>query len=180
MPALIALLGGKAAAEARLDTFFFGKPKIVGNAPPDVTGLIGTYAQGNEPSHHIPYIYNYVGKPEKCAALCKRICQTFYTDKKDGIIGNDDCGHMSAWYIWNAMGMYPLDPVGGTFQLACPLYRKLDWTLSNGKIVSIEHKKGKNAKPIWSWNGKPITNYEVTRAELLQGGKLLCISSLAP
>ncbi len=178
MPKLIELLGGPKATEARLDTFFFGKTRITGNAPPDVSGLIGTYAHGNEPSQHIAYLYNLIGKPEKAAKIIRKICNEFYTDKTDGIIGNDDCGQMSAWYILNAMGFYPMNPVGGTFNLASPLFKKITWNLPNGKTVTVIHNKAKNQKPTWKWNGKAITNYEITRAMLLQGGTLECNSSL--
>jgi len=178
MPKLVELLGGAKATETRLDTFFFGKTRITGNAPPDVTGLMGTYAHGNEPSQHIAYLYNLIGKPEKCAQICRKVCDEFYTDKPDGIIGNDDCGQMSAWYIWNAIGMYPMNPVGGELELACPLFKELTWKLPNGKTLVVKHLKGKNAKPKWAFNSKAITNYKIQRNQLLEGGVLECVSSL--
>jgi len=177
---LIELLGGTKAAEARLDTFFFGKTRITGNAPPDVSGIMGTYAHGNEPSQHVAYLYNLVGRPDKCAMICNKVCHEFYTDKLDGIIGNDDCGQMSAWYIWNAIGMYPLDPVGGVYELACPLFKKITWSLPGGKTIQIEHIKGTNKNPEWTWNGKPINNFKMNRLELLKGGILICKSQFAP
>jgi len=179
MPKLIELLGGAKDTEARLDTFFFGKTRITGNAPPDVSGLMGTYAHGNEPSQHIAYLYNLIGKPEKCAKICHTICTDFYHDKPDGIIGNDDCGQMSAWYIWNVLGMYPMNPAGGEYQLACPLFPQIKWKLPNGKTITIIHKKAKNAAPSWKWNGKSIANYAIQRNMLLEGGTLECTSQLA-
>ena len=119
---LIETLGGKAAFEAKLDAFFSADSKTTGRDQADITGLIGQYAHGNEPSHHITYLYNYVGRPDKTQSLVKKILNEFYKNAPDGLIGNEDCGQMSAWYVLSSMGIYPSNPCGGTYELGSPLF----------------------------------------------------------
>ncbi|MFM7379820.1 MAG: GH92 family glycosyl hydrolase, partial [Bacteroidota bacterium] len=103
-------VGGPVRAEALLDTLFLTQSKTVGREQADITGLIGQYAHGNEPSHHIAYLYHYLGKPAKTLAEVRRIQDEFYSDRPDGLIGNEDCGQMSAWYVLSSLGLYPLAP----------------------------------------------------------------------
>ena len=130
---LIDLLGGKDAAEETLDELFFPTSTdtdIHGNQSSiDITGLIGRYAHGNEPGHHSAYIYNIVGSPRKTQYLTRRILRTMYSDRPDGITGNDDCGQMSAWYILSSIGIYPLNPADATYQITSPLYERVEMTL---------------------------------------------------
>jgi predicted alpha-1,2-mannosidase len=112
IPGLIELLGGKEEAGKVLDFLFTTEQESTGTLS-DVTGLIGQYAHGNEPSHHIAYIYMYLDRPEDTQRLIRQICKNFYQNKPDGLIGNDDCGQMSAWYMFSAMGFYPVNPVSG-------------------------------------------------------------------
>jgi predicted alpha-1,2-mannosidase len=119
---LIQMLGGNDKFEAKLDTFFNNESKTTGREQVDITGLIGQYAQGNEPSHHIAYLYNYVGKPAKTQRLVRQIMDNFYKNAPDGLIGNEDCGQMSAWYVMSAMGFYAINPCGGEYQIGSPIF----------------------------------------------------------
>ena len=110
---LIQLLGGEEAFVAKLDSLFSISSEQVEGASSDISGLIGQYAHGNEPSHHTTYLYAYAGQQWKTAKLVREICSTMYTDKNDGLCGNEDCGQMSAWYVLSSMGMYPVNPAAG-------------------------------------------------------------------
>ncbi len=121
IPGLITALGGKAAFERKLDDLFHARQQTEGREQADMTGLIGQYVHGNEPSHHIAYLYNYVGKPEKSRKIIKQVMDSFYHNTPDGLIGNEDCGQMSAWYVLSALGFYPVCPgLGNTYE---PGYR---------------------------------------------------------
>ena len=111
IPGLIEALGGPEAFEARLDALFEALEQTTGRTQADITGLIGQYAHGNEPSHHIAYLYDYIGKPEKRQARVDQILETLYTSAPDGLCGNEDCGQMSAWYVLSSLGKYPVCPV---------------------------------------------------------------------
>src|SRR5450631_1757077 len=113
-------MGGKAAFEAKLDELFTTDSKLTGREQADVTGLVGQYAHGNEPSHHMAYLYNYIGEPSKTIARVQQIARDFYKNVPDGLIGNEDCGQMSAWYVFSAMGMYPVCPGSEEYILSAP------------------------------------------------------------
>ncbi len=119
------MLGGRQAFEAKLDSFFNAPSQTTGRDQVDITGLIGQYAHGNEPSHHIAYLYNYVGKPYKTQRLIRQIMDNFYKNAPDGLIGNEDCGQMSAWYVLSSMGFYPANPAGGEYLMGSPIYSKI-------------------------------------------------------
>lgn len=104
---LIQLHGSLSNFENKLDQLFTTKDKTSGRDQADVTGLIGQYAHGNEPSHHMAYLYDYVGKPNKTISMVQQICNNFYQNSPNGLIGNEDCGQMSAWYVFSALGFYP-------------------------------------------------------------------------
>ncbi len=112
-------MGGKEAAGKVLDYLFNTTQETTGKLS-DVTGLIGQYAHGNEPSHHVAYIYSYLDRPEETQRLVRQITTNFYRNKPDGLIGNDDCGQMSAWYMFSAMGFYPVNPVSGELVFGAP------------------------------------------------------------
>lgn len=135
------LMGGETAFANHLQKLFTTNSKTTGREQADVTGLIGQYAQGNEPSHHMSYLFNYTNKPELTAYYVNKICHEFYTNAPDGLIGNEDCGQMSAWYIWSALGMYPMNPVGNEFEIGSPQIKKAIIHLENGKEVVIESEK---------------------------------------
>ncbi len=133
---LIEILGGKAAFEAKLDAFFGDKSETTGRDQVDLTGLIGQYAHGNEPSHHIAYLYNYVGKPQKAQRLIRQILTEFYKNAPDGLIGNEDCGQMSAWYVLSSMGFYPVNPCGGNYQTGVQIFENPKISI-NGHSISF-------------------------------------------
>ncbi len=135
---LINLYGGEKAFTTKLDTLFSTSSEIVGEtASADITGLIGQYAHGNEPSHHIAYLYNYADQPWKTQKLVDQILKEFYSSKPDGIIGNEDCGQMSAWYILSAMGFYQVAPGNPTYTIGRPIFDKVEIPLENGKTFTI-------------------------------------------
>lgn len=131
VPGLIELFGGKGPFLNKLDSLF--TIKLEGSGLADVTGLIGQYAHGNEPSHHVTFLYALAGKPERTQELIREIFDTQYKNKPDGLCGNDDCGQMSAWYMFNAMGFYPVDPVSGHYIFGAPQMPKIVLHLPDGK-----------------------------------------------
>jgi predicted alpha-1,2-mannosidase len=122
---MIEAYGGNDKFEAKLDEMFNSESKITGREQVDVTGLIGQYAHGNEPSHHIAYLYNYVGKPEKTTEKVHYILNNFYKNTPDGLIGNEDCGQMSAWYVLSSMGIYQVTPAGNSWQTTTPIFNNI-------------------------------------------------------
>lgn len=139
IPGLIELLGGKKAFEDRLDRFFSEKADSA-SLPIFSTGMIGQYAHGNEPSHHVVYLYNYTDHPEKGQKLLQQIMTTLYKNTPDGLCGNEDCGQMSAWYVLSALGFYPLDPVSGEYEIGYPLFKSAKLHLDNGKSFVINRQ----------------------------------------
>jgi predicted alpha-1,2-mannosidase len=134
---LIELQGGKNKFTKKLDELFTTTEKLSGREQPDITGLIGQYAHGNEPSHHIAYLYNYAGEPWKTQMYVRRILDEFYKPAPDGLIGNEDCGQMSAWYILSASGFYPVAPGTGIYDIGTPIFKEIKYHLENGKTFTI-------------------------------------------
>lgn len=134
---LIKLHGGSENFEKKLDELFTTDQKLTGISQADITGLIGQYAHGNEPSHHMSYLYNYVGKPQKTIERVHQICANFYKNLPDGLIGNEDCGQMSAWYIFSSLGFYPVCPGSTDYVLSEPLFKNAKLNLEHGKQFSI-------------------------------------------
>jgi predicted alpha-1,2-mannosidase len=170
-----ALFGGKEAFLEKLDSLFVVSGDMGAEASPDVSGLIGMYAQGNEPEHHVPYLYSALGRPDKTAEKVKEITSKFYTDKPDGICGNDDCGQMSAWYVASAMGFYQVHPADGRFYVGTPHFSNLKMKVG-GKTLNITAKNfGKDNIYIQKiiLNGKTINRTYLTYAELAAGGNLV-------
>ena len=139
IPGLIEFMGGQEAAGKLLD-YLFNTTQGSSNQLSDVTGLIGQYAHGNEPSHHIAYIYSFLDRPEETQRLIRQITTDFYQNKPDGLIGNDDCGQMSAWYIFSVMGFYPMNPASGELIIGAPQISKAVINVSNGKQFTMEAK----------------------------------------
>ncbi|WP_027392652.1 GH92 family glycosyl hydrolase [Aquimarina latercula] len=133
----IKLLGGKKTLEKQLDTLFSANSNTSGSHQVDITGLIGQYAHGNEPSHHMAYLYNYVNKPYKTQEKVYQILTELYTNTPDGISGNEDCGQMSAWYIFSSLGFYPVTPGSNDYIIGTPLFDKATMHLENGKDFTI-------------------------------------------
>lgn len=171
---LIALYGNRNAFVKMLDSTFNEKnqPK---NKLSDVTGLIGQYAHGNEPSHHVAYLYNYGGEPWKTQKLISKILKEQYNNTPDGICGNEDCGQMSAWFVLNAMGLYPLNPASGNYDFGSPALTKSVLQLENGKTFTILAPKA-SEKNIYiqsiTFNGKPYNKLFIAHADIVNGGVL--------
>jgi predicted alpha-1,2-mannosidase len=175
MPGLIELMGGEPGFELMLGSLFTQSSELLGEDTEDVTGLIGQYAHGNEPSHHVTYLYNYIGKPAKAQFYTNKIIKELYQNSPEGLCGNEDCGQMSAWYVFSALGMYPVNPVEGRYWLGSPQFEKAEITLPNGKTFTLKanHVSAENiyinsAK----LNGQPFGRNYITWEEIQQGGIL--------
>ncbi|MEY1638706.1 GH92 family glycosyl hydrolase [Tenuifilum osseticum] len=180
---LISLHGGMEKFEAKLDDLFSAPSQLAGRNQVDITGLIGQYAHGNEPSHHMAYLYNYVGKPWKTQQLVKRIMVEMYSHKPDGICGNEDCGQMSAWYIMSAMGFYPLCPGSTQNAIGSPLFPKIAINIENGKKFTViaENLSNQNIYiQSATLNGKPITRSWIDHTEIMAGGELVLTMDSIP
>ncbi|MEI7982747.1 MAG: GH92 family glycosyl hydrolase, partial [Bacteroidota bacterium] len=172
---LMALMGGHDRFAARLDELFTADSKTTGREQSDITGLIGQYAHGNEPSHHMAYLYDYAGQPWKTQELVHRICNDFYKNSPDGLIGNEDCGQMSAWYIFSACGFYPVTPGSGTYAIGTPVFPNVTIKLGNGKTFSVRTKyAGEQNFYIQSasLNGKPYSRCYISHEDIMKGGEL--------
>ncbi len=169
------LMGGKEVLEKMLDSMFHTNQSLEGRKQVDISGLIGQYAHGNEPSHHAAYLYNYLNKPWKTQAMVRRILKEMYHTQPDGICGNDDCGQMSAWYVLSAMGFYPVCPGSNDYIIGSPIFEKVTIHLENGKNFIIEAKKqsDKNAY-IQKANlqGKKYRKGFITHQDIIAGGQL--------
>ncbi|MBE6302664.1 MAG: glycoside hydrolase family 92 protein [Bacteroidales bacterium] len=179
---LVDTLGGPEAFTAKLDSFFVDENGRE-NFGADVTGLIGQYAHGNEPSHHIVYLYNYVGHQEKCAEKVRRILNELYFDDHSGVCGNEDAGQMSAWYILSALGFYQVDPAAGEFQFGSPLVHKAVMNVGNGKqFTVIAHNNSMENIYIQEakLNGAPIEGTGITYEQIKAGGVLEFTMGPAP
>ncbi len=174
---LIKLMGGQQNFTQKLDSLFEQSSEVNSEtAPPDVSGMIGQYAQGDEPSHHIAYLYDYAGKPWKTQAVVREICETLYTDSTDGLCGNDDCGQMSAWYVFSAMGFYPVNPVDGIYAIGSPMLNKVSIDVGHNRhFTVIANNVSKENKYIQSaeLNGKPLNLTYITQREIMNGGTLV-------
>jgi predicted alpha-1,2-mannosidase len=173
------LLGGKEAYEKHLDELFTATNETSGRNQADITGLIGQYAHGNEPSHHMAYLYNYVGKPHKTQERVHQILTELYRNAADGISGNEDCGQMSAWYVLSALGFYPVTPGSNEYAIGSPLFDKATIHLENGnnltivksgdgpfiKNMSVDHPRNTYG------NNRRHNHTSITHAELMQGGQ---------
>jgi predicted alpha-1,2-mannosidase len=135
---LIRLEGGDKSFVTKLDSLFSVTGDLGSEASPDISGLVGMYAMGNEPNHHIPYLYAFAGYPWKTAEKISRITREFYTAKNDGLCGNDDAGQMSAWYVMSALGFYPVNPANGIFVFGTPLVRKAILQVGEGRRFTME------------------------------------------
>lgn len=175
IPGLIDLVGGKERFTQKLDSMFTFHPAADDELPLFSTGMIGQYAHGNEPSHHVIYLYNAVGQPWKTQQYAAKVMHELYLNTPAGLCGNEDCGQMSAWYIFSAMGFYPVNPVGGTYEIGTPLFPEMKMHLANGKTftvlaptVSRENIYIQSIK----MNGKPYTHSYITHEQINEGATL--------
>lgn len=172
---LISILGGDARFISKLDSLFIVHGDMGKQASNDISGLIGQYAHGNEPSHHVAYLYPYAGAQWKTAKIVRQIQKDFYTDQPDGIIGNEDCGQMSAWHILSALGFYQVNPSNGVFVFGSPLFDKASVNVGNGKRFDVIAKNN-SPKNIYiqsvMLNGKPYENAWISYQDIMKGGTL--------
>ena len=172
---LIELLGGDEPYIAKLDELFSMSSELDEGASIDITGLIGQYAHGNEPSHHTTYMYAYAGAQYKIADNVDYILNELYTDQPDGLSGNEDCGQMSAWYVLSSMGFYSVNPANGMYVFGRPLFDEVNMKVSGNKIFKIQTENN-SAENIYiqsvSLNGKPYTKSFITHKNILKGGTL--------
>ena len=177
VPGLMELLGGKSEFEKKLDGLLTADGDLGEDANPDITGLIGQYAHGNEPSHHILYMYNYANKPHKTQKMVRRVMDELYDDQPAGLCGNEYVGQMSAWYIMSSLGFYQVESCGGIYQLGCPAVREAKIKVGNGKTFVIrttgDTRKGYVRK--WLLNGKKLHRTYITHAEIMNGSTLEAI-----
>jgi predicted alpha-1,2-mannosidase len=169
------LFGGQQIFERKLDELFTTSPKLPPDAPPDIAGMVGQYAHGNEPSHHVAYLYAYSGSHYKTQARVRMLMETMYPPDPDGLAGNEDCGQMSAWYVMSALGLYSVDPVSTNYVFGSPLLDHAEVSLANGRTLTIRTiNNGSGRAYIQSvrWNGQPWTRSWISHAELVAGGTL--------
>lgn len=180
---LIKLFGGDKPFADKLDSFFTNNDSMGEGASSDITGLIGQYAHGNEPSHHIAYLYTYAGEQWKTAEKVRFIMDNFYTDKPDGIIGNEDCGQMSAWYLLSAMGFYQVNPSEGIFAFGSPRFNKMEVKVRGGKLFTVEalnnSKENIYIQKVYL-NGKPYNQSYITYDDIINGSTLKFVMGKKP
>lgn len=171
---LMKLMGGKVKLEAHLDDLFTAQDRTSGREQADITGLIGQYAHGNEPSHHMAYLYNFVNKPHKTQEKVRQILTELYSNTPDGISGNEDCGQMSAWYIFSALGFYPVTPGSSNYIIGSPLIEKASLYMDNGNRLTIVATGASEDMYISQvlLNGKPLGRSYITHDEIIKGGTL--------
>ena len=170
---LVNLFGSEEAFTSKLDSLFLVEGDMGEEASPDISGLIGQYAHGNEPSHQVIYMYPYVGQQWKTAEKAREICTTLYSNEPDGLSGNEDVGQMSAWYIMSALGFYPVEPAGGTYVFGSPLFNEANIKVGNDKTFTVRTTNNssqniyiQNAK----LNDKPYTKSYIYHSDIMSGG----------
>lgn len=180
---LIKLFGSDKAFMSKLDSLFFVEGWAGDNASPDMSGMTGQYAHGNEPSHHVIYMYNYAGRPDKAAPLLRKMLNEMYLDQPDGLSGNEDVGQMSAWYILSSVGLYQVDPVGGRFVIGSPLFDKATVNVGGGKTFTVVAKNNSD-KNIYvqsaRLNGKTLKNSYIDFNDIRHGGTLELVMGPKP
>lgn len=169
---LMALYASPADFAAALDSLFTAPEQTTGRDQSDITGLIGQYAHGNEPSHHIAWLYHAAGRPDKTREVVGRILDDFYTDRPDGLIGNEDCGQMSSWYVLAAYGLYDIAPGDGIWYIIPPRFSRMSMTFEGGKVFTTR-REGEGAVTRVTWNGEPLTRSWLNHAEVIGGGELV-------
>ena len=170
---MIGLFGGAKTTERQLDTFFSLTDES-NEKNCNASGFVGQYIHGNEPDHHVPYLYNFVGKPRKTQQMVDHIIRTFYSDQPAGIAGNDDCGELSSWYIFSALGFYPVNPASGEYEVTTPLFRKAVLHLPGGKTFTVTTDRKDPAQcyiKSMRWNGKPMKGHTLRYDDIVKGGE---------
>jgi predicted alpha-1,2-mannosidase len=180
---LIKLFGGPQTFIEKLDALFTTSSVLPPDAPPDIAGMVGQYAHGNEPCHHMAYLYNYAGAPHKTQDRVRRLLDLEYDDQPDGLAGNEDCGQMSAWYVISSLGFYAVDPVSGNYVFGTPLFDRAEVKLKNGKTLVIEAKRnspGDHFIQSMKFNGKPHDKLWFRHADIVNGATIVFTLGSAP
>lgn len=168
----IELLGGDDACTAILDRMFTVDCESVGRSQPDITGRMGQYAHGNEPSHHVAWLYHFTGQPEKTRARVERILEEFYTAQPDGLIGNEDCGQMSSWYVLAAFGLYDVAPTSEQWLIVPPRHECMSIAFQDGAVFTTQRVGRGDVRRV-TFNGKPLQRSWLSHAEVVGGGELV-------
>ena len=166
-----------------MDAIFNASSVLPPDAPSDIAGLVGQYAHGNEPSHHIAYLYIYAGQAHKAQERLWSLMETMYDNQPDGLAGNEDCGQMSAWYVMSAMGFYAVDPISGNYVFGTPLFEKVSVDLGNGKHFVVEAERPDlSAKYIESitLNGTTYDRIWFRHKDVASGGRFVLKMSNKP
>lgn len=180
---LVNLFGSEKKFVTKLDSLFVVEGDLGENASPDISGLVGQYAHGNEPSHHVIYMYNYVGQPWKAAPLLRKMMNEMYFNEPDGLCGNEDVGQMSAWYILSTVGLYQVDPSGGRYIIGSPLFNRADLNVGNGKTFSVvaRNNSDRNIYVQKAYlNGREYKKSYIDYADIKAGGKLELVMGSKP
>ncbi|MFA9192730.1 GH92 family glycosyl hydrolase [Flavobacterium sp. FZUC8N2.13] len=180
---LIKVVGGKDYFEKKLDSMFALKPLPEDKLPIFSTGMIGQYAHGNEPSHHVAYLYNYINKPWKSQKRVREILETQYKNQPNGHCGNEDCGQMSSWYVLSSLGFYPVNPAQGVYVFGSPIFHTATINLENNKTFIIQTEKNSKENIYIQFvvlNGKKIDRNYITHKEITQGGTLVFTMGKSP
>jgi len=176
--------GGKEVFEKKLDKLFNENSELIGRQQADITGMIGQYAHGNEPSHHMAYLYNMIGKPYKSHQMVNKILNELYTNQPDGVSGNEDCGQMSAWYVLSSIGLYDLNPGDPYYLIQTPIFDEIKINLENGNDFIIKTSGDKSEKAIYiqkvMLNGKELKRNYLSNNEIINGGELIIEKSINP
>jgi predicted alpha-1,2-mannosidase len=170
------LFGGEEEFVRKLDHLFNQSSDLPPDAPPDISGMVGQYSQGNEPDHHVAYLYAYAGVPYKTQSRVRSLMTEMYSDAPDGLSGNEDCGQMSAWYIMSALGIYAVDPVSGNYVFGSPLFDTATLDLGNGRKLTIRAPGNGEGSPYMQaveWNGMPYFKSWIRHQDLMAGGTLV-------
>ena len=172
---LISLIGKERFA-LKLDSMFTYTPAQNAELPIFSTGMIGQYAHGNEPSHHVIYLFNRIGEQQKTQHYARKVMRELYRNTPDGLCGNEDCGQMSAWYVFSAMGFYPVDPVGGVYEVGAPLFEEVKLHLANGNTFTVqcnlEHSENESRILKAFLNGNELEGTTITHRDIMNGGVL--------
>jgi predicted alpha-1,2-mannosidase len=173
---LIQLFGGSQAFIEKLDTLFTTNSALPADAPPDIAGMVGQYAHGNEPCHHMAYLYCYAGAAHKTQDRVRRLLEMEYDDQPDGLAGNEDCGQMSAWYVISSLGFYAVDPVSGNYVFGTPLFDRAEVEVGPGKKLVVEAKRSSITDPYVqsvTFNGKPHTKLWFRHSDIAGGATIV-------
>ena len=173
---LIKLCGGPQAFVEKLDALFTTSSQLPPDAPPDIAGMVGQYAHGNEPCHHMAYLYCYAGAAHKTQDRVRKLLDLEYDDQPDGLAGNEDCGQMSAWYLISSLGFYAVDPVSGNYVFGTPLFDRAEVELGNGKTLAVEAKRNTPTDQYIQsveFNGKPYTKLWFRHADIANGATII-------